>query len=185
MCIFSHWDQVGFCYISVGGTYQPVYLVWLVAQCLKHLKAIWDFWSSHGVTLFLTFYNFSPIHPQGYPASVHCLGASICIWLFHLLVSQLAWQPDKVPVICPVCSQPSGGPSDCNVFRGVDKLVNHSSRSLSGFCLFFFVFNYLFYLLTFQRFSKFQLSFCKPKNSIPSPLCLLEDAYAPTPTSPL
>jgi hypothetical protein len=39
-----------------------------------------------GSPFSLASFSFSLIQPQGSAASVHWLGANICIWLFHLLV---------------------------------------------------------------------------------------------------
>jgi hypothetical protein len=44
----------------------------------------WDCWSSYRVIL-LTFFQPSLIQQQVSDASVHRLGANICIWLFQLL----------------------------------------------------------------------------------------------------
>ena len=41
--------------------------------------------------------SFSPVQPQGSAASIFCLGANICIWLFQLLAGSSAVRSCYVP----------------------------------------------------------------------------------------
>jgi len=94
--IFSDWTQTqesSAVYVS-GASSQLVYTAWLVIQHLRDLggQGNWDYWSSYRVALLLSFLQLSLIHPQGSAASVHWLGAHICIWLFQLLVESFGEQ---------------------------------------------------------------------------------------------
>ena len=44
----------------------------------------WHCWSSYRIAFLLSFFQPSLIQQQGSAASVHWLGANICIWLFQL-----------------------------------------------------------------------------------------------------
>jgi hypothetical protein len=46
----------------------------------------WDCWSSYRIALLLSFLQPSLMQQQGSAASVHWLGANICIWFFQLLL---------------------------------------------------------------------------------------------------
>jgi hypothetical protein len=73
-------------------SYQLEYAVCLVVQCLRNLRCRdGDCWSFYKIT-FLSFFQPSLIQQQGSDASVHWLGASICIWLFQLLVRSFRGQ---------------------------------------------------------------------------------------------
>jgi hypothetical protein len=52
----------------------------------------WECWSSYRITLLLSFFQPSLIQQQGSAASVHWMGANICIWLFQLLVGSFRRQ---------------------------------------------------------------------------------------------
>jgi hypothetical protein len=52
----------------------------------------WDCWSSYRITLLLSFFQPSLIKQQGSAASVHWLGANICIRLFQLLLGSFVGQ---------------------------------------------------------------------------------------------
>jgi hypothetical protein len=88
-CIISEWtqDKKSFTVCVLGVSYQLVYSVWWSRdwEILKvHMN--WDCWSSYRIALLLSFFHPSLIQQQGSAASVHWLGANICIWLFQLLV---------------------------------------------------------------------------------------------------
>jgi hypothetical protein len=86
--IFSEWTQAqpsSTVYV-LGDSYQVVYAACLMVQCLRDLGGPdWDCWSSYRIVLLLGFFQPSLIQQQGSAASVHWLGANICIWLFQLL----------------------------------------------------------------------------------------------------
>jgi hypothetical protein len=88
-CIISEWTQTlqSSAVCVLGASYQLVYATWLVIQYLRDLRVqvSWDCWSSYRVALFLSLFQSSLIQKQWLAASVHCLGANICIWLFQLL----------------------------------------------------------------------------------------------------
>jgi hypothetical protein len=65
-------------------SYQLVYVAWSSVWEITGVN--WECWSFYRVTLLLSFIQPSLIQPQGSAASVHWLGANICIWFFHLLV---------------------------------------------------------------------------------------------------
>jgi hypothetical protein len=46
----------------------------------------WDCWSFYRIAILFSFFKPPLIQQQGSSASVHWLGANICIWLFQLLV---------------------------------------------------------------------------------------------------
>jgi hypothetical protein len=56
--------------------------VWEILRV--HIK--WDSWSFYRIFLVLKFFQPSLIQQQGSAASLHWLGANICIWLFQLRV---------------------------------------------------------------------------------------------------
>ena len=92
-CIISEWTQTqksSTVYV-LGASYQLVYAVCLVVQCLRDLgvQINWDCWSSYRITLLLSFFQPSLIQQQESAASVHWLGANICIWLFQLFLGLL------------------------------------------------------------------------------------------------
>ena len=84
-CIFSDWGQnrQSLLYMCRG----LMYAAWLVAQC----PGSWECWSSYGVALLLSFFQFFPNLTTGVPGFCPLVG-SICIWLFHLLIEPLGGQ---------------------------------------------------------------------------------------------
>jgi hypothetical protein len=44
---------------------------WLSLWVIPGVQASWNCWSSYRVTLLLSFFQLTPIQPQGSPASVH------------------------------------------------------------------------------------------------------------------
>ena len=59
--IFSEWSHTRHCsavYV-LGASYQLVFAVWLVVQCLRDLgvQCNWDCWSSYRATLLLSFFQ--------------------------------------------------------------------------------------------------------------------------------
>ena len=96
-CIFSDWtdtQQSSAIYV-LGASYKLVYAAWFGVSVSER---------SQGSTLVKTAglpigspfssssSSFSRIPPHGSLASVHWLGASICIWLFYLIVGPLRGQ---------------------------------------------------------------------------------------------
>jgi hypothetical protein len=74
-------------------SYQLVYTVFLVVQYLRDLWGPdWDCWSSYRIALLLSIFHPSLIQQLGSAASVHWLGANICIWLSQLLVGSFGGQ---------------------------------------------------------------------------------------------
>jgi hypothetical protein len=81
-----------------GGSYQLVYAVWLVAQCLGDLRVqvSWDCWFFYGIVLLLSFFQLFPNSTTGAPifcslvgcASVYdeCVCVHVFIYMFHAWV---------------------------------------------------------------------------------------------------
>ena len=95
-CIISEWTQTqkSSTVCELGASYQLVYAVCLVVQCLKILgvQINWGCRSSCRITILLSFFQPSLIQQQGSTASVHWLSGNICIWLFQLLVGSFGKQ---------------------------------------------------------------------------------------------
>jgi hypothetical protein len=88
-CIISEWTQTQqYSIVCVlGASYQLLYAPLLVVRCLRDLGVPdWDCWSSYRIAPLLSFFQPSLIQQQVSAASVHWLGANICIWFFQLLV---------------------------------------------------------------------------------------------------
>ena len=65
---------------------------WSSVWEISGVQINWDWWSSYKIALFLSFFQPSLIQQQGSAASVHWLGANICIWLFQLLAGSFRGQ---------------------------------------------------------------------------------------------
>ena len=76
--------QISWCMLSVW---------WSSVWEISGVQINWDCWSSYSITLLLSFFQPSLIQQQRSAASVHWLGANICIWLFQLLVGSFGEQP--------------------------------------------------------------------------------------------
>jgi hypothetical protein len=59
---------------------------WSSVWEISGVQINWDCWSSYRIAILLSFFQPSLIQQQRSAASVHWLGASICIWLFQMLV---------------------------------------------------------------------------------------------------
>jgi hypothetical protein len=59
---------------------------WFGVWEILEVQINWDCWSSYRIALLLGFFQPSLIQQQGSDASVHWLGANICIWFLQLLV---------------------------------------------------------------------------------------------------
>lgn len=84
------------CVCVFVASYHLVYAACLVAQCLRGpvlgVQINWDCWSSYRIILLLSFFQPFPNSTTGSAASVHWLGANICIWLSQLLVGSFGGQ---------------------------------------------------------------------------------------------
>jgi hypothetical protein len=80
VCWGSH---ISLCMLSVW---------WSSVWEISGVQVSWDCWSSYKIALLLSFFQPSLIQQQGSVASVHWLGANICIWVVHLLVGSFRGQ---------------------------------------------------------------------------------------------
>jgi hypothetical protein len=65
---------------------------WSSVWEISGIQINWDCWYSYRVALLLSFTQPLPNSTTGVSASVHWLGANICIWLFQLLVGSFRGQ---------------------------------------------------------------------------------------------
>jgi len=95
-CIFSDWTQTqeSSAADDLEASSQLVYAAWLVVQCQRSRgsRLIETAEPPTGLLSSSASSSFSLIQPQGSAASLHWLGAHICIWLFQLLVGSFGGQ---------------------------------------------------------------------------------------------
>jgi hypothetical protein len=66
---------------------------WSSVWEISGVQINWDGWIFYRVAFLLSFFQLSLIQQQDFAASVHWLGATICIRLFQLLVESSGMQP--------------------------------------------------------------------------------------------